>query len=280
MSHPMKKVTTQKDGVDPSSQGQETALLFPLDSSDGPTASQAQPSAPAAPKADRASADKPTDPMVAAGKPEESDPDDLEAIIEAKRASRSDDDAEESDPFDPSRLRLFQDFSAAAGVQKLLTTVPVRKPSREWFVRTHPDMAYRLETAVLELKEDGEIYLVAPNLWEALATESTFSPRLLVLSVNRQGVAFLWPIRLPGPDGKIDDWSRSALDAANEARERWVRISANMSLGAYDVAVATAQLVEPAWPDRPFKEILRIAFRDRMISTWDHPVLRRLRGEI
>ena len=58
-------------------------------------------------------------------------------------------------------------------------------------------------------------------------------------AINRQGVLFLWPIRLPGADGKLDDWSRSAMDAADEAKSRWVRITANMSLGAYDVAVAS-----------------------------------------
>ena len=69
------------------------------------------------------------------------------------------------------------------------------------------------------------------------------------------------------------------MDAADEARTRWVRISANMSLGAYDVAVAPAQVAEPVWPDISFQEIIRIAFRDKMISDWDHPVLKRLRGE-
>src|SRR5690349_2804884 len=83
------------------------------------------------------------------------------------------------DPFDPSRLRLSQDFTAALGVKKLLTTVPVRKPSKEWFVRCHHDPAYRIETCVVELKEDGETYLVDPSLWDELAGESTFGPRLL-----------------------------------------------------------------------------------------------------
>jgi hypothetical protein len=121
--------------------------------------------------------------------------------------------------------------------------------------------------------------LVAPSLWSGLADEKTLSPRLLVTAINRQGVLFLWPIRLPGADGRIDDWSRSAIDAADEAKSGWVRITANMSLGAYDIAVASGQIAEPSWPDVPFQEIIKIAFRDKMISDWDHPVLRRLRGE-
>ena len=109
------------------------------------------------------------------------------------------------DPFDLSRLRLSQDFVAAAGVKKILNTVPVRKPSKEWFVQTHPDEAFRIQTCVVELKEDSETYLVDPSLWQELASESTFSPRALITTINRQGVLFLWPIRLPGADGRLDE---------------------------------------------------------------------------
>jgi hypothetical protein len=98
----------------------------------------------------------------------------------------------EADPYDLASLRLSQDFASAVGVKRLITTIPVRKPSKEWFVRTHPDSAYRHPIPVLELKEDREIYLVAASLWGELASELTFSPRLLVTAINRQGVLFLW----------------------------------------------------------------------------------------
>jgi hypothetical protein len=189
-------------------------------------------------------------------------------------------DASGPDPFDPASLRLSEGFAAAAGVKKALLTVPVRKPDRSWFVRTHPDPAYRLETAVIELKEDRETYLVAPHLWADLAAESTFSPRALFTAVNRQGVLFLWPVKLPGADGRVDEWSRSALEAADLAARGWVRVQANMALGAYEVFQATGNLPEPEWPDLPLKELLRVAFRDRFVDTIDHPILRRLRGEV
>src|SRR5262245_15819662 len=77
-------------------------------------------------------------------------------------------------PFDPASLRLSQDFAASLGVKKALLTVPVRKPDKAWFVRVHPDEAYRLQTAVIELKEDrgGETHLVAKALWPDLAAEA------------------------------------------------------------------------------------------------------------
>ncbi|HEY7157900.1 MAG TPA: hypothetical protein VH575_28340 [Gemmataceae bacterium] len=183
------------------------------------------------------------------------------------------------DPFNPSSLRLSQDFAASLGVKKALLSVPVRKPGNSWFVRVHPDESYRLQTTVIELKEDRETYLVAQSLWPDLAGESTFSPRALFTAINRQGVLFLWPIRLPGADGRVDEWSRTALEAAEMAARGWVRVAANLSLGAYEVFQATGQLGEPAWPSTPFSELLRVAFKERFIDSLDHPVLRRLRGE-
>jgi hypothetical protein len=182
------------------------------------------------------------------------------------------------DPFgNLESLRLTQDFESSVGVKKLLTVVPVRKPSKQDFIRVHPSSAYRLETAVLELKDDRETYLVGRTLWEALPEE--ISPRVLLTCVNRQGVLSLWPVRLPGADGRTDNWSRSALDAAQRALQAWVRIIPNMSLGGYECYQAAGAIAEPVWPELTFSEILRIAFQDRYIDSFDHPVLRRLRGE-
>lgn len=183
------------------------------------------------------------------------------------------------DPFDVSRLTISQDFISSAGVNKPLTTVPVRKPAKEWFIRTHPDAKYRLTTYFIELKEESELYLVDPSLWEALATESTFGPKLLITSINRQNVQFLWPLRLPDADGRIDAWSRSALDASQRAMNSWVRMQSNRSLGAYEIYEATGHCGDPKWNIPPMGDLLRIAFKDKFIDSEDHPVLRRLRGE-
>lgn len=184
-----------------------------------------------------------------------------------------------ADPFDPASLRLSQDFAASVGVKRALLTVPVRKPAKEWFVQVHPEESYRVQTAVLELKEDRETYLVAPALWPELATEPTFGPRALFTAQNRQGVLFVWPVRLPGPDGKIDDWNRSALEAATMAVGRWVRVAANMALGAYNVDEALGEIPPPKWPETSFRDLLAVAFKGRLIDSLDHPVLRKLRGE-
>lgn len=184
-----------------------------------------------------------------------------------------------ANPFDPVRFRLTQDFAATLGVKRALVTVPVRKPAKEWWVQVRPGEDHRIETCVVELKEDRETYLVDPSLWPELSGEATFSPRVLFTTMNRQGVTFLWPIRLPGPDGKLDEWNASALEAASRASGRWVRVVANMSLGAYDVYETHAKWPEPEWPDHSLSDLLRIGFKGHVIETPDHQVLKRLRGE-
>jgi hypothetical protein len=182
------------------------------------------------------------------------------------------------DGFDLENLRLSQNFGELVGVKKLLTTVPVRKPGRQDFFRVRPGEDWRLETVILELKEERETYLVDQNLWGNLPGE--LIPKVLYTVINRQAVLSLWPIRLPGEDGRHDAWNRSALEAAEMAQKNWIRVAANMSLGAYDVYESKAGIPEPEWPEITFQEILRLAFKDRFIRSLDHPVVRRLQGEI
>jgi hypothetical protein len=181
------------------------------------------------------------------------------------------------DPFDPANLRLDQSFIESAGVRKLLTTVPIGKPNPQDFMRVHPDPAYRAPLiGLIELKEDREIYLVPPTLSHDLAGE--LKPYSLFTCINRQGVVRLWPVRVPEADSRVMEWHRSSAEAAQQAMTQWVRVKANMSLGAYEISVADGITTEPQWPEQTFAELLRIAFRDRLVDRLDHPVVKRLRG--
>jgi hypothetical protein len=180
------------------------------------------------------------------------------------------------DPFDLASLRLNQSFLETAGVKKLLTTVPARRPSAQDFVRVHPSPEYRENFAMIDLKDDREDFLVRPELLPDLAGEVVY--KTLFTAINRQGVVFLWPIRLPAPDERKSEWARSAREAAEIAMGKWIRLKANMSLGAYEVTVAESVMAEPVWPELSFQELVRIGYRDRMVTTLDHAVVKRLRG--
>jgi hypothetical protein len=181
------------------------------------------------------------------------------------------------DPFDPNALRLDQMFAEGTPVKKCLTTIPVRKPGRQDFVRVHPSEEWRLTAAILELKEDREVYIVQPHLVPALLDEVW--PATIYTAITRQNTLFMWPVRLPTADGRKSDWHRSALEGAELAMKQWIRVTANMNLGAYEFGVALNGLADPEWPtDINFKDALRVAFRDRIIDSEDHIVVRRLRG--
>ena len=180
------------------------------------------------------------------------------------------------DPFDLESLILSQNFTETTGVKKLLTTVPVRRPNLQDFVRTHPSPDYRRDFLTLELKDDRESYLVRPEMANELAGETV--TRTIFTAINRQGVLFLWPVTIPPPDGRMNEWWRSAREGAELAVTRWVRLKANMSLGAYEIFEAQSIMADPEWPELSFQELVRIAFRDRLIENVDHPVVRRLRG--
>jgi hypothetical protein len=177
-----------------------------------------------------------------------------------------------------SELRLSQDFSETAGVKKVIMTIPVRKPGRQDFFRVHPSPDYYLETAVLEHKQERETYLVGRGLWSELPGEIV--PKALFTVINRQNVLSIWTVRLPGRGGRLDPWNQSAIDAVNIAKKQWIRMASDMNLGAYEVFMATAELPDPVWPELTFEEMLKIAFKDKFIRDFDHPILCQLRGEI
>lgn len=179
---------------------------------------------------------------------------------------------------DIAQLRLSQDFTESVGVKKALITVPVRKPNKQVFIRVNPDPGMCLQTAMLEMKEDREVYLVSRDLWSELAGE--IMPVALYTAITKQNDLFLWPVKLPLSDGRFCQWHASALEAVNLAKTRWVRLMANMSLGAYDIREAPGNFPEPEWPDYSFQEIIDRAFKGHYIDSMEHIVIKRLRGEV
>jgi hypothetical protein len=147
------------------------------------------------------------------------------------------------DPFDLASLCLSQDFTETVGVKKLLRAIPARRPNSRDFVRVHPSPDYRRNFLCVVLKDDREIYLVRPEVAPDLAGETAM--KTIYTAVTRQGVVLMWPVTIPSPDGKTNEWWRSEREAAELAISRWIRVKADMSLGAYQIYEAERQIRSP-----------------------------------
>jgi hypothetical protein len=182
------------------------------------------------------------------------------------------------DPFDPERLALKGNPADTIGVRRVLAHVPVRKPNKQEYFRAHPDPAFRIPIAILELKAEREFYAVLPEVAAAMPGET--KPAMLTTCVNRQGNLFLWPVPLPSGDGREIAWHATAREAAIRAETTWIRLVSNIGAGCYDIHEATGPISEPVWPDHTMSELLRVAFGNgRLIDSLDHPVLRQLLGK-
>jgi hypothetical protein len=182
------------------------------------------------------------------------------------------------DPYDPESHR---DDSENIPADKVFTC-QARKPGKDEWFRVCPDQGYMLPSAcTYERSADAgrETYLVMPAYRQAFGSLAKSSR--VFTCVNRYGDYFLWAAKLPVSGGGANSYYDSALAAAAEAMHLWVRMESNQRTRVYDRYVAHGDLGEPKWPDQPFRDLLALAFPgDRLVNSYDHPVLRELRGEL
>ncbi len=179
---------------------------------------------------------------------------------------------------DLSSLRLPTNYGATLGVKKLLTNVPVGRPKKSQFFRTHPSNEMAFPVMVLENKESRETYVVTPEVGQQIS--ELVRPVMLHAVIDRQNNVSLIPVPLPGEDGLRNPWHESLAQAVENAKAKWIRITANMHIGGYDVYEAEGDLPEPEWPDHDIDSLIKIAFRGKIISSLDHPIVQSLLGKI
>ena len=184
--------------------------------------------------------------------------------------------SETTSPF--SSLRLAQNFGETLGVKKVLTMVSVMKPPKDRFFRTHESPNWVYPAWILENKATGETYIVSDEVASVLG--GLVRAVELYTAIDRQNNVFFIPIPLPGPNGVRNPWHESLLQAVMRAKLVWLRITANKDLGGYEIFEAAAKLPEPIWPDTTLDELLAIAFRGRIITTPDHPVVQEKLGGV
>ncbi len=200
------------------------------------------------------------------------------SIVETDQVSEVNNAQMPVDAIDIASLRLSSNFGATLGVKKLLNLVPVGKPLPTQFFRTHPSDDMQFEALLLTQKGTQETYLVTENIGGYLP--ELVKPATLIPIIDRQNNVRLVPIPFPGPDGQRNPWHQSLLDALLHAKKSWIRVAANMHVGGYDVYEAQAELPAPIWPEHSMDVLVKTAFRGKIISDLDHPVIQGLQGRV
>lgn len=178
--------------------------------------------------------------------------------------------------FDIENLRLSQDYTNHFGVKRKITNVSLRKPRKDEFFRVHDQIEWQFQTFMLELKSEGENYILSPSTAHILPDLA--KPVTLFSAIDRQGNFFIIPLPIPISDGRRNSWHESLHIVVLAAQKNWVRCAANIANGGYDLYVAENIYEEPNWPEVGFAELLEIACRNRLIKDDQHPVIKQMLG--
>jgi hypothetical protein len=177
---------------------------------------------------------------------------------------------------DIEALRLPASYGGTLGVKKILTTVPVGKPKKTQFFRAHPSPDMSFDVLLLEDKDNREYYILNQEVAQVLS--SLVRPTTLRAAIDRNDNVFLIPVPLPDGDGKRNQWHQSLAQNLQHAESNWIRMTANMHVGGYDVYQAESRLEEPEWPEANMAKLIEVAFRGKVITTLDHPIVQSLLG--
>lgn len=182
-----------------------------------------------------------------------------------------------SSEFDLDALRLPPNYGATLGVKKVLTAVPICKPSKTQFFRARAGNEWHFQAFTIEVQESHETYIVTAAIAQVLG--AVVKPVVLRAAIDRSDKPFLIPVQLPGEDGRRNPWHESRAQAVEHSVSKWVRITANMSAGSYDVYEAQGKLPEPNWPECTPEELFLAAFRNNFIADEQHPVVQQILGK-
>jgi hypothetical protein len=178
---------------------------------------------------------------------------------------------------DLGALRLPPNYGQTLGVKKVLSAVPICKPSKTQFFRARAGDAWCFQAFMVEVKETHETYVVAPAIAQILG--SVVKPVVLRAAIDRGDSPFLIPVHMPGEDGRRNPWHESRAQGVEHSINKWVRIVANMAAGSYDIYEAQGALPDPNWPDCTPNELVKVAFRDKLIADDKHPIVQQLLGK-
>jgi hypothetical protein len=174
---------------------------------------------------------------------------------------------------------LQEDGDADQGdIPEILAYVPVGKPRKGVFFRTHPEWHLTAWIWVAPAEKGqliGETYFITKRARSLFTDdESALKQVDFVPYITLDGDIGLWPVNRPTTSAHSGGagWALSAQTAAHQAKTTWIRLLKGM--GAYRIFPSQGDNREPKWPAYTFKEILKVGLQDRVIDDAEHEAYR------
>jgi hypothetical protein len=174
------------------------------------------------------------------------------------------------DPLDLRHMRIDPaKLATVVGVKA--THIRVGRPDDQDFFRVHDAPDYVLDTYLLFMKADREYYFVDAALWGNPLVFKELKLYRVYYFVHLSGALGLWPVPLPDADGNQNSWHQSAMVVAEQAKSGWLRLQSGsggyLTLPGHEITEA------PVWPAMDFQEVVRVAFRAKIVTDLEHPKL-------
>jgi hypothetical protein len=151
-------------------------------------------------------------------------------------------------------------------------SVVIRRPKKTEFIRTQlsPGCLGPFPIVI----DNERFFAVDRSMWQLLADHLV--DMALIPSTTDMGRIFLWPVRLPDAQGRLDSWNESAMPLARLAEERWLRLERDRDANEYVPVFPERDLPDPDWSDIVFEHLVGLAENGRDVRSEDDPIVRRL----
>ena len=166
-------------------------------------------------------------------------------------------------------------------MEKLPPKLSCGTASGRGFFAVHPDPDMR--PLVMLVKPDGgdledeDWLLVDADVEDDLADVGMMYE--LVLCRTSNGGHFLWRLKVEEPGSRMDGYTESAREALEEHVGRWIKLKGDRKARLYEV-IKGSPVKTIRWPEFDIDELVRRAFKGRVVASEDHELIRRLRGDI
>lgn len=162
-----------------------------------------------------------------------------------------------------------------------------KKPRKEHWFRVRPfdpvEPTDCWPVNVYEYEHAGELdstlYLVDPESepGQLLLMHDKLKPAVIVLGMYFHGEVFAWCVKTPaGKNRTADKWAHTRIQCAMIAQEQWVTLETGAT--GYTPRHPVTEFDAPEWDKHDTDELLNLAYKDLVIDSMDHEVIRLFTG--